>query len=123
MMSHVLDKLNKHRTKTTSRRKREEIVANNAEIGSSSVSIEDLALPGINNIEETFETFHRQKTSGMDPTPYDEKDESIPRNWRSSIPILPKFDKRKLPDYRPGPVKIYTKAEIEEYENDRRTDI
>lgn len=96
-MSHVLDRLNKHRTKTTSRRKREEIVANNAEIGRET-PIEDLALPGSNHAEMVWCEFNTNEETG----------------------VKPKWHKRKLPDYRPGPVKIYTKAEIKEYEDEIR---
>jgi len=34
--------------------------------------------------------------------------------------VLPaNFKKSKLPDYRPGPVRIYTKEEIAEYEESK----
>lgn len=93
-MSHVLDKLNKHRTKTTSRRKREETVAINAEIGRET-QLEDLALPPPNHAEMVWCEFNTNEETG----------------------VKPKWHKRMLPDYRPGPVKIYTKAEIKEYED------
>ena len=34
----------------------------------------------------------------------------------------PKWSKKKLPDYRPGPVKVYTKEEIAQYERERDND-
>ena len=42
------------------------------------------------------------------------------RGWPDfAIPRSIRTLKGKLPDYRPGPVKIYTKKEIEEYERVR----
>lgn len=42
------------------------------------------------------------------------------RGWPDyAIPRSIRKLKGKLPDYRPGPVKVYTKEEIEEYERVR----
>ena len=93
MSNHILDVLNARRRKVP-RAKTPEITESN------DIPMEDLAIPDEDHIEQVHRYFHTDEGT-----------------------VYPKWKKSRLPDYRPGPVKIYTKAEIEEYENDRRTDI
>ena len=118
-MSHpILTALNKHRTKARKRRYRETLVSANDAAGTGRTPKEDLALPK-NNIEETYATFHKQPYYALGS----ERDEQDGRNPGVVKPvILPKIDKDNYPDYQPGPVKIYTREEIEQYERERLND-
>lgn len=116
-MSHpILTKLKQHRTKSVKRKQREVVVEQNR--AAPPGAPEDLALPK-DNIEETFATFHKAPALALGS----ESDEGDGRNPGQIKPVvLPKIDKMEYPDYQPGPVKIYTREEIEQYERERASD-
>lgn len=95
-MSHLLQELNKLRSKGKPRVKRDRIRKKNVEAGKQ-IPVEDLAIPSSSEAEEVWCEFNADPDTGFKP------------KWR----------KRNLPDYRPGKVKVYTPEEIEEYENER----
>ena len=87
-----------------------------------SVPMQDLGIDKIPDENELYDFFHKELRSGDQSTWEDNADsEDAPYNRTSGwAPYVGKvFDKRKLPDYRHGPVKVYTKEEIEEYEKQR----
>lgn len=115
-MSNLLKLLNKYRTKTD-KPKSEQVEM--AEAGSTPV--EDLALPKEQSgYEEWAESQRMNPYSPQDNEP-DENGEarSIPHH-PPILPVAKAFNKRKFDDYRPGPVKIFTREEIEEYERERQ---
>lgn len=87
MSKSILDELNARR-KRILRGRATEIVE------STNIPVEDLALPKEDHIEMVHKYFQCDENT-----------------------VYPKWNKARLPDYRPGPVKIYTKAEIKEYED------
>jgi len=127
MSYRVLEGLNKHRSKGISRRKRDEIRKKHEAMSADTTPLQDVALPNEDNIKETFELFQRNTPGGSFNESISSRDweQEMPngRNSRIQTPILPtNWNKRKLPDYRPGPVKVYTDEEIAQYMKEKEND-
>lgn len=74
---------------------------------------EDLALVEANEAMDTWLQF--QSSNRMYET-----EDGLQNSPPAIIPHGFTVDKSKHPDYRPGPVKVYTEAEIEVYEKGRK---
>ena len=95
MSKRVLDKLNRHRTRDKPRAKVNEIV-----YLPGTYATQDLAVPDENEIVQTWREFQFNPDTNSKP------------KWR----------KRNLPDYRPGPVKVYTDEEIAQYMKEKENE-
>jgi len=95
MSKKVLDRLNRHRTRDKPNAKQDEIVYLPGDY-----PIEDLAIPNASEIVATWREFQ----------------------FNPDTHVTPKWRKRNLPDYRPGPVKVYTDEEIAQYMKERDND-
>lgn len=103
-MSNLLQQLNKYRKKTKPKRKAKRKSA------PGSTPKQDLALPKEQSGYKTMAEHQRLH----------EEDEQ--GNSQCIMPVAKAFKKGKFKDYRPGKVKVYTKAEIAEYERERSND-
>ena len=95
MSNRVLDRLNKHRTKAKPNAKPNEIV-----YLPGTYPMQDLAIPNEDDIVSTWREFQFNPDTNNRP------------KWR----------KRNLPDYKPGPVKVYTDEEIAQYMEEHKND-
>ena len=116
MSKRTLDLLNKYRTKV---KPKSRPTGNKVEPGSTPK--QDLALPTDEAYDLMIE-FQKAPIVGHKANEDGEQSEVHPPfNESYAMPVLSKaFKKSRLKDYRPGKVKVYTKEEIEEYENLRR---
>ena len=125
MMSNPLKVLSKYRKQPAKpKAKARGKSKKRAEPGSTPV--EDLALGSVKDPWDVLKDF---QTTGYYNRHDDSKvlEEDEPSHGRllhghpqPAYPVMSKaFKKSRLKDYRAGPVKIYTKAEIEEYEKER----
>lgn len=121
-MSNPLEDLKKLRGGTEKpRRKR---VDNSDSDGKRPVPMEDLGIGAIPTPEELWEYFQKEiryrDESESDPTDENTDDVigSAPVPYAIPFRTIRKL-KRARDDYKHGPVKVYTKEEIEEYEKQR----
>ena len=125
MMSKVLSYLNKHRTKPAKpKAKARGKSKKRAEPGSTPV--EDLSLKSVHDPYEQMVSFQKLPIYTRHNPNEEVDDEDYTYNTQQTgsppmaLPVLSKkFIKHRLKDYQAGPVKIYTKAEIAEYERER----